>query len=391
MVVGTWVVATVGLYFNAIHEQGMAMIICLPVAVTAWVFGFRGALLAAAVALPLGLGILTLGSLDVGDVLREPSMLVGHVMTALLGLVIGYLSTLRGRLERETQLRAQSERAAVEAEMGAHLARADRLAIMGTLASGVAHEINNPLTYLLSNLEFAQDDLLQLRDAEGVDPKLWERLRIGIDESREAVERIHKITSELQLFVRDHPGTLRFVDMVEALGASIKLARHKLRDGTEVEARLEPVPMVRGDGGKLTQVFVNLLVNAAQAIPEGRGHGRIVVTLGLERVEETSILVTVSDDGQGMSAEVVSKIFEPFFTTKPRGVGTGLGLSVSASIIRNHGGELECDSEPGRGTTFRVRLPTFGDAAVSVTPSEAASPPPNPQPRVAQSLTAVGS
>ncbi|KIG19502.1 Sensory box histidine kinase/response regulator [Enhygromyxa salina] len=359
---GTWLVITVALYFNAVQDRSLAMVICIPVCATSWVFGLRGAIYAGLAALPLSLGMLALGSLDLSDVLRDPPTVVGHFMTVLVGLVIGYLSTLRTRLELETQRRTHSERAKLEAEMDAHMARADRLATIGALASGVAHEINNPLTYLLSNLEFAQDDLQQLRSAKGEEAawaEIWERLRTSLEESREGVERIHKITRELQLFVRDRPGSMRSVDIRRVVEASIELSRGELEDGTKIEFQQQRVAPICGDGGKLTQVFVNLLTNAAQAIPPARGHGRIFVAV--EPGEADTVIVTVTDDGVGMAPEVASKIFEPFFTTKA--AGTGLGLSVAASVIRNHEGELVCESVRGRGTTFRVHLPSFAEQA----------------------------
>lgn len=281
---------------------------------------------------------------------------LGGIVFAGIGLLIGYTTTLRFRLERETQARLASERAAIQAEMEAALHRADRLATVGTFAVGVAHEINNPLTFLLVNLELIQTDLDLLLADEAIDAETRANLRVSIDDARDGAERIEKIMRELKLFVREHPDALAPVDLAEVMATSAKLCRHELQPGTELELRIESVPKIRGDAGKLAQVFVNLLVNAAHAIPEDRGHGRIVLEL-IHRGGE--VIASVTDDGEGMTDDVRQRVFEPFFTTKPIGIGTGLGLAVCASIVRNHGGTLEFETEHRRGTTFRVRLPVY--------------------------------
>ncbi len=343
LVLMSW--AAIGLAFVGMGGQLM-MLISIPVMVTAWVYGLRGALVAAVVALPWTLFSVALGGLDPRLLLADSTVWVGQGLTGGLGVLLGYSSTLRTRLEVET-------RAKVQAEMEASLLRADRLATVGTLAAGVAHEVNNPLTYLLANLELMKADLELVHASASEHASDWANIQAELADATEGAQRIEKIMRELKLFVRERD-ELTPVDLGQVVETSWKLTRHELKPGTELVRKLDPVPAILGDAGKLAQVFVNLIVNAAQAIPEARGRGRIVIEL-VQRGRE--VVASVIDDGEGMTAEVRRKAFDPFFTTKPVGIGTGLGLPVCASILRHHGGTLEFDSERGRGTTFRLRMP----------------------------------
>ena len=149
--------------------------------------------------------------------------------------------------------------------------------------------------------------------------------------------------------------------MARALETALNLARSDLRQRARVETRMAPVQAVLGDESRLSQVFLNLLVNAAQAIPEGRP-GEHVVRVTLEPGEGL-VVVTVEDTGCGIPAANLRRIFDPFFTTKPIGIGTGLGLAISHGIVAALGGEIDVTSEPGRGSTFRVSVPAAPDAA----------------------------
>lgn len=232
------------------------------------------------------------------------------------------------------------------------LARQERLVTAGTLAAGVGHEINNPLTYVSANLEYVIDRLGTLA-GELPSSTLSDVVDV-LGEAREGADRITKIVRGLRSFARqDAP--LAPTDVHTAIGVAADLAVHELRGRATLSMELGEVPRVLADEPRLAQVFVNLLVNAAQAFPEGDPEAnRIVVRtrlLGDGRVE-----VAVADNGPGIAGDVLPRIFDPFFTTKDIGRGTGLGLAISHSIVASTGGEIWCSTEPGKGTTFSVVL-----------------------------------
>lgn len=231
------------------------------------------------------------------------------------------------------------------------LRQAERLAAVGTLAAGVAHEINNPLVYVVANVAFAGDRLAELT-VENLDTH---RAAIGeaLDEARQGVERVGQVVSDLKTFTRSEE-RVDLVDLGEVLRSTIKMASPTIRHQASVATELGPVPRVKGRASRLAQVFLNLLVNAAQAIVEGSSEARITVRVG---TVDTRAFVEVEDTGAGIAPETLAHVFDPFFTTKPFGVGTGLGLSVCKNIVEEHGGTIEIDSLPGRGTRVRVVLP----------------------------------
>src|SRR5512140_1421020 len=169
-------------------------------------------------------------------------------------------------------------------------------------------------------------------------------------------ERIRDIVRDLRTFARGNPDTIGPVDVKATLEFSISMATPQLRQRAQLVRKYERASPVMGNESRLGQVFLNLLVNAAQAIPEGKV-AQNAVTVALREGGQGWVLVEVSDTGSGIAAENLSRIFEPFFTTKPLGVGTGLGLSVCHGIITGLGGKIEVESALGKGTTFRVRLP----------------------------------
>ncbi|EDM81288.1 sensory box histidine kinase/response regulator [Plesiocystis pacifica SIR-1] len=363
--VATWLFAAVGMIASSlVFGQPIGMFAAVPMMATAWVLGLRASVVAAVASLPFSFLCGALGGLAPLAVLAiDPFFIPGHVLAGAVTILLGYSSTLRQRLQAETKMRVESERARVEAEMQAQLGRADRLATVGTLAAGVAHEVNNPLTFVLGNLELTRDELADQGEAPP-SAAAWAQLRASMDESlREALEgaeHIRDVVGELKLFVRDQDDTFEAVKLEEVLDTSLKLCRHELGHDIELVRHVELVPRVRGNPGKLAQIFINLLVNAAQAMAEGKGR----IELRLVR-DGDAVVASVSDDGAGMSEAVRAKIFEPFFTTKPIGIGTGLGLPVCASIVRHHGGSLSVDSVEGVGTTFRLRLPVWTGAQES--------------------------
>lgn len=244
---------------------------------------------------------------------------------------------------------------------------ADRMVSVGTLAAGVAHEINNPLTAVLSNLELA---IKQIEQRRGADAAPW--IAEVSDELRDAQDggkRVQRIVRDLKVFSRGETDKRGPVDLVAVLESALRMTANELRHRAKLVKEFLPIPPVDGDESRFGQVFLNLLVNAAQAIPEGKADSNEVRVR--TRQEGDRVVVEVEDTGEGMTADVVARLFTPFFTTKPVGVGTGLGLSICHRIVTAVGGELSVESERGRGTTFRVRLVA---ASVAVAPPVTAAP-----------------
>ncbi|CAM4342797.1 PAS domain S-box protein [Myxococcus xanthus] len=241
-------------------------------------------------------------------------------------------------------------------QLQAHLVVADRLASVGTLGAGVAHEINNPLAYMLVNLHLIREGLERLESQAPAAPVA--SLQQLVRETAEGAERIATIVRDLKVFARGEQETrLMPVDVRRAVELACKMADNVIRHRARLVTEFEPVAPVEASESRLCQVFLNLLLNAAQAIPEEGTPGveheiRVVIRAG----EKDRVVVEVRDTGMGMGQEVLGRIFDPFFTTKPVGVGTGLGLSICHGIIESMGGSIQAESEPGRGSTFRVVL-----------------------------------
>ena len=238
--------------------------------------------------------------------------------------------------------------------MQAQLLVASRLASVGTLAAGVAHEINNPLAFVNANVLYLADELERFRAALG--PATDEILQL-VTETRQGVERIGLIVRDLKAFSRvDSEDVSALVDVRKVLAFAEKMAGKEMRQRARVVRELQQVPMVKANESRLGQVFLNILLNAAQAIPDGAAaENEIRIrtrTDGLGRA-----VVEVSDTGRGIPEELRARVFDPFFTTKPVGEGTGLGLSICLGIVRSLGGEILLESEVGKGSTFRVALP----------------------------------
>jgi two-component system cell cycle sensor histidine kinase/response regulator CckA len=231
------------------------------------------------------------------------------------------------------------------------LALADRMASIGTVAAGVAHEINNPLAYAHLNLELAARELAALGDPMRTAP-IAELLRVA----REGTERVRGIVRNLKTLSRAHEESLEAVDLPPLLDSMLVLAANALSPKARVTRSYGPVPAALAMQGRLGQVFLNLLLNAADAIPEGAAtHHRVRVTTATDL--EGRAVVEISDTGDGIPREHASQVFDPFFTTKPVGKGTGLGLSICHRLVTELGGEITFSSPPSGGTTFRVVLP----------------------------------
>lgn len=295
-----------------------------------------------------------------------------------------FLSDHFGILENEiTERTLQLERVnsrLVEAQD--RLAQSERLASLGQLAAGVAHEINNPIAYVNANLGSLGKylkHLLALLDAHQALPKnghddspARQRIRALeaeldpeflrddalelIEESRHGIEAVRDIVQSLKDFARsDTSQEWRRADIHKGLDSALNIALNEIKHHADVSKHYGDLPEIDCLPAKLNQVFLNLLVNAGQAIAEkGKGRGHIGIRTGSDLRQ---VWVEISDTGCGIASEHLKRIFDPFFTTKPEGSGTGLGLSLSYGIVRVHGGRIEVQSKLGEGSTFRVSLP----------------------------------
>jgi signal transduction histidine kinase len=232
-----------------------------------------------------------------------------------------------------------------------------RLAAVGELAAGIAHEINNPLAYIGANLRALREHWLALADAwRSETPKvdfaeLFDEGTAMLDDSLEGVERTAVIVRDVRAFSHGGTDARERFDPNEVIERALRVAAPQLRRAASIERDYGDIPHAYGARRELEQVFLNLVVNAGQALDE----------MGVLRVRtavvDGEIEIAVADSGRGIAPEHLDRIFDPFFTTKPVGEGTGLGLSISHEIVRRHGGRIDVSSAPGQGTEFRVRLP----------------------------------
>jgi nitrogen-specific signal transduction histidine kinase len=234
----------------------------------------------------------------------------------------------------------------------AQLRLTDRLTSLGTMAAGVAHEINNPLAFVLGNLNVVKSTLAPLTDIPDVD---LVDLKDAVNEAIEGAERVRQIVQSLKAFSRVDENRRVQCDVARVMQASLNMAKNELRHRARIVNDINPVGPVLGNEAKLSQVFLNLLVNAAQAMPDGKSDENTVTVS--TRDEGGEVIASVTDTGVGIPPEVLPRIFDPFFSTKKIGEGTGLGLFVSQGIIKEAGGTLTVHSTPGKGTSFEVRLP----------------------------------
>jgi len=316
----------------------------------------------------------------------------GQALTSLLALV---MANHRMHVERDAQiLELQTLNATMQRINGMledaqnQVIQSEKLASIGQMAAGVAHEINNPLAFALSNLgslEAYLANLFALLDAyveadAAIDAPgnaalaAARKLRAGVDvaflrsdtadlvaESREGLLRVKRIVQDLRDFSRGGAEEVRqALDIHDALDRTLNIVRNELKYKANIVREYGALPEIECVPSRLNQVFLNLLVNAGQSID---GVGTITISTGVDGDEAW---IAVADTGCGIPPENLNRIFDPFFTTKPVGQGTGLGLSVSHSIVRKHGGRLDVESEVGRGTRFTIRLPLASASAPTV-------------------------
>lgn len=239
-----------------------------------------------------------------------------------------------------------------------------RLATIGEISAAVAHEINNPLQFMSVCLDELRALLVKTLPGHASSEH-----RALLDDALEGVERIRSITVELLPFARSSPSAIEDVDLNQVLMRALRMMRNDLRHRAQIVCDLDQVPLLRGDPRRLAQVFTNVLLNAAQAIEEGKADDNTIAVLS--RRDGDEIHVTVRDTGRGIPADHLPRVFERFFTTKPSGMGTGLGMSVSQEIVRAHGGHIYVESDLGQGTEVTIILPVRTTLAAV---AEAAAP-----------------
>ena len=254
----------------------------------------------------------------------------------------------------------------------AQLQMTDRLTAMGTIAAGVAHEINNPLAFVISNLEFLIEEL----DAEAtrVFGDDGEEIRAALGAAHRGSERVRQIVQDLRAFSRADRDSVRPVDVNQLVHTALAMLDNEIRHHATVVLELADIPEVEANEARLGQVFLNLIHNAVQAIAPGRvSENAIRITSGTDAAG--NVVVTVSDTGHGIEPKNIDRIFDAFFTTKPVGVGTGLGLSICHQVVTKLGGTIGVDSTIGEGTTFTVTLPPsqLPSTAADMAPPEVAT------------------
>lgn len=246
------------------------------------------------------------------------------------------------------------------------LLHTDRMATLGSLAAGMAHEINNPLGYLLNSLQILQRDAASLEVGGTVDASWLERLRAMLDVALEGTERVRTILDDLRTFVRRDDDQARPTSVRDAVEYSLEILGGEL-SGVTIECDFSSEALhVSSPPSRVSQVVVNLMLNAVQAL---RSDGGGKVTLRTRRRGDHHCEIEIADDGPGMTEEVRAQAFEPFFTTKPAGVGTGLGLPICRELAHRLGGTLELESQVGKGTRVRVCLPLVDPGSVTSSPT----------------------
>ena len=336
-------------------------------------------------ALPAGLGgLLTAISLAYQDADADRSM-IERSLDLMSRELNDRNDRLRGELA-ERQRHADEQQALIRRleQTQSQLVQAEKMASIGQLAAGVAHEINNPIGYVGSNLASLQTyvqsllaivaafearlgalpaseaaalrTLMQEHDYDYLREDVPELLR----ESGAGVQRVRQIVQDLKDF--SHAGEQEWVwaDLHKGLDSTLNIVHNEIKYVADVERRYGELPQVHCLASQLNQVFMNLLINAAHALAGREARGRIVVTTGCLGADE--VFVEVADNGCSIAPEHLGRIFDPFFTTKPVGKGTGLGLSVSYGIVNRHGGRIDVDSRKGEGSRFRVCLPVRHEA-----------------------------
>ncbi len=299
-------------------------------------------------------GALNVYSEDIDAFTGEDVDLLQH-LTDNLGFALKAAYIGLQRQEAERQLRETTERLESSvrdrSQMEADLLISRRMAAVGTLAAGVAHEINNPLTFVSGNIETALDLLLQPE----VSPEERTRLQAMLQDALDGANRVQAIVRDMNTFSRTDSAHKELVAVGSILESAITMANKEIELRTSLVRHFQDVPLVCASPGRLGQVFLNLLMNAVQATPVGHRHNRSITLSIFKR--NAHVVIAIKDQGAGISPENIDRIFDPFFTTKTLGEGMGLGLSICHSIITEQSGQLLVQSTPGSGSKFEVILP----------------------------------
>lgn len=344
------------------------MLSVVPAAAAGWMSHLRGALRVAVVLLVINGSLLTFG-LEQPELLTSLPFAVGHALVLVLAVAAGRMAEAYADLERahttieeelirrkelEAQL-VQSESARVTATAEAQLHRANRLAQVGTMAAGVGHEINNPLTFVLINLRHVLDELLPSLVTASQQEQQAVLARVGeaLADASEGGERIRHVVGELKQMAASTDSDEQLVDVEHALRASARMASHNFGPSVRFEQEHHSSGKAVMEPSRVGQVLINLLSNAAHAV---QGRERQQVTLHSE-LGEDGLRIEVRDTGGGIRQELLDRVFDPFFTTKAVGQGTGLGLAVCRSIVQEMGGTLTLESVVDEGTVVRLHLP----------------------------------
>jgi two-component system cell cycle sensor histidine kinase/response regulator CckA len=276
-------------------------------------------------------------------------------------------------VETIDRLLVESEHRALQAR----LAQTDRLTSLGTLAVGVAHEINNPLAYVLLNLGYLSEELPRLLTSPE-SPKAREAL-VALEHARDGAERIRNTVRSLRTFSRPENESRTPLQLAKLLDSTLPMVANEIHHRARLVKDYGQVPDVVANEARLGQVFLNLLINAVQALPEDRSDQNRI-HLVVRSSSPDRVVVEVHDNGTGIPSQVRGRIFEPFFTTKPVGIGTGLGLTICHGIVASLGGTLSFESEVGKGTVFRVDLPAVARTAADVERPASGAPTKRPGP-----------
>ena len=309
----------------------------------------------------------------------DPFFDIAHVyklfgyMTPVFGFSLHQIATITQNRKAAAQV---IEEVRKNREKDGVMLHQDKLAAIGQLAAGVAHEINNPMGFIMSNLstlkkygdagqkylnaleealevccpEERRKELEELRKELDI-PFIQNDLSSLISESQEGAERVKQIVHDLKDFARIDEDNMTETDLNRCVQSTANIVRNEIKYVADLELQLNEIPSIVCNSRQINQVIANLLVNAGQAMDK---HGTITVT---SRQEGDEVLLSIRDTGRGMTEAIRKRIFEPFFTTKAIGKGTGLGLSITYDIIKKHGGAITLESELGKGTTFTIRLP----------------------------------
>jgi two-component system NtrC family sensor kinase len=267
---------------------------------------------------------------------------------------------LEQQVRRRTELAeelAQTNQKLREAQ--AHLVHSEKMAGLGQLVAGIAHEINNPLAFVINNVFIVQETLEKLAAESAELPPTVSakvnKMQAQITGAHAGATRVKELVTKLRTFSRLDEGTVKTINIHESIESVLLFLRHKTEGRIEVERNYGDVEMLTCLAGELNQVLMNIIANAIDAIDPSHGPGRITIATGQQNGH---FVIRVRDTGKGIPEEIRGRIFEPFFTTKPIGQGTGLGLAISYGIMQAHQGSMEFSSTAGEGTEFVLKIPT---------------------------------